>query len=185
MFFPSVPTSRRRTTWRHDPSVDDRCHVANSAPVGCRAATRGSTEENERKTGCVPCQHPQTARSPGSSLPSTCGDATYRGPGAGAIDTDSAPVRPRRGSRHDADARRQPEPRFLQGHDENHGQGGTSLDHDLVARLHLGIPADGLGAWGGSIGLSLMRSDQIHRRRRHYLVGDPGPRQQATGLGSG
>jgi hypothetical protein len=34
MFFPSVPTSRRRTTWRHDPSVDDRCHVANSLRQG-------------------------------------------------------------------------------------------------------------------------------------------------------
>ena len=50
MFFPSVPTSRHRTTWRHDPSVDDRCHVANS-PSPClrrleATATCGITEGN-------------------------------------------------------------------------------------------------------------------------------------------
>ena len=38
MFFPSVPTSGRRTTWGHDPSVDDRCHVANSARLGCHGS---------------------------------------------------------------------------------------------------------------------------------------------------
>ncbi len=153
MFFPSVPTSRRRTTWRHDPSVDDRCHVANSAPVGCRAATRGITEENARKTGPCPVG---TAGSPVSSRPSTCGDATYRGLGAGGIDTDSAQAQRYRGSGHGTGAGCQPEPRLVQGHDDKRDQ-GNSFGHDLVDQLDLDIAADGLGAGGGSTGLSLVR----------------------------
>jgi hypothetical protein len=91
-----------------------------------------------------------------------------------------------RDSGHDADVGRQSEPRLLQGHDDNESHGETSsLGHDLVARFHLGISAYGLGARGGTSRLSLMRRDQIHRRRRHYLVGASNPSQQATGLGSG
>ncbi len=71
------------------------------------------------------------------------------------------------------------------GHDENQGRGGTSLGRDLVVRFHLGISAAGLGARGGPGRLSLMRGDQIHRRRRHHMVGRPGPSRQAAELGSG
>jgi hypothetical protein len=59
MFFPSIPTSRRRTTWRHDLSVDERCHVANSPSSWLRRleamATCDITEgQHRRAAACAP-----------------------------------------------------------------------------------------------------------------------------------
>ena len=106
MVFPSVPTSGRRTPWRHDPSVYDPCHVANSpsrGPTGhiasrewCRPGRTAEERSRHRRsrgglngTGFMPRarDHPD--------IPAIC---------TGDIDTGSAQARRYRDSGHDADA---------------------------------------------------------------------------------